>query len=1162
MEQSKNSTYIKSLINPKRYQAYYPDLNQTTSHKKSITLTNNIETLLSTFLLIHRPLCPNNNQLLALYVPDSVRGGYTFCQYIAPDEDLSQNYSRARIVSGMLRAISTTISPSLTFSVSGVINAADVQTLPNTRTLTYSAIPSFRRNQLDVVTTSIATGIVSLSHPESDNKFRILESNSSENTENFLLISQEWLTPSAAASNGWNFAASPWFQYNVTSGNLPSDIAGFVEIEFYVTMQNAIDSTIGIIVDTLQKDPTDWVSDSMQAYPAFSPYVGEIAPQGMFVRLARFYDAPIETISFYGPPGIDTTSFGTIRTTVKSLEYYQLGVREPATLIGVDGVVPFQTPIPGTVFTLSGVYNYEAVPDSQLARQLTTTTKRDAESIFIIPAAMNMIANQEIKFLWPLNQYDMQVDTVAERASNPENVGNASGILDIIKGLGRTILPAVSGLASTINPILGSVVQNVGESALTTGLYRGGQMGGIYRPYNPRRGYMASGNRDDSDSEGTKDYGDTDTDDEITNALDNEDPDMNTGYMKSVADSSYLQVISTFKVDTRPFDLHNITTLGYKMPDVPKIKVGKAWNSLIASSTKSNLFEAMARGVISQLDFEYLGNRFPIVAGGGNTQGIVYFSGLPFEELSYQELTYSFSENGVAFKGTLYIANGGTNVQEEAIFAICAAHAAAKYPEGFLTYDFGRLQKVNGSSVGLATFATLMRKASTALITGAILPASLDVFTPASIPEKIAYARECALPLIVPGDDDFYQEILKTQSELTPYCIGNGDLEAGDVTEKGFYPGVYVPANLAAFTLSMLFCKGDKTLAWQNVQSYTIEEIVVTDKQTGTQTTTFRPAPQTTVPVATAKLPDWPEIADEVEYIGANGFTKELLTDEALMYLSNGNLTNPKALSLYNTYETLFNSREVARQKRIDEGALDKLGTWPNVIAEYEQLLATPAKTVMNGRDTSLIRWQTYPLLGMIKAGKAYLEGGNARKSKKVAPKLVAIGRQGMISRALQGAGKQQQPQQPKPTSRRKSTKGTTHLLTGQTPPKTSTSGAGKTGPPQSMTRARSGTPQPSQPPPSYIPPPGIELFSEESPTPEQLFGNPESEEEEESPEVSEEETFVPQSRAPAAPSDPLQQMLAMMTAMNTNMNNITARLDKVESGQTQQKSSGVRTRK
>lgn len=1089
-----NSEYIRSVINPKIH-SYYPDSDQTTSHLKSITLTNNLTCLKSTFLLVHRPLCKNNNQILSLYVPDVVRGGFTFCSYIAPDEDLSENYSRVRPVSGILRAISTTISPSITFSVSGVINAADVQTLPNTRRLSYSQIPSFRRNQLDVVTNSVAIGVVSLLHPQGQNPFQIIESNTSENTDSFLLLTAFYPSGTEAMVDGWIFAGPQayWKRMEVDLGDIPADMQGFVEFEFSFDFLDEVTVLavpfVSVVITTLGKDFGDWSTDRLNLFSSAMANANNAQPANGFYAVLRIYcEDPIHHLTIVGPIGLDPINIRNIRWTFRSLEYYQLGAREPATLIGVDGVTPFQENVPGTTFTLSGLYNYEAVPDSSLARQLTTSTRRTPESVFVIPAFMNMMIRGDVRFLWPLNQYDMAVESLSLKVSSPEKVASASGILDILKAIGKAIVPVVSGVASTLSPQLGDIVTSIGDAALTSGLYRRGNTAGIYRPLpqNPLN------------------------------------PASRTGFSKSVIDSKFLAALGTFKYTNSELIVEE--DMGMIRPTVPKMKTGKNWPSLIASSTKANLQIAMERGVVKQLEFQYVGNRFPMILGTNNsTHGIVYASGAPFAGSKYQIVNYSFSYDNVPYQGEVMISTGGVTFDDEALFSICSAHCSALRPEVYLTYDVDHVSKVSGSSLGLATFETYLRKAGTNLMTGAVTP-DHEVYAPTGLDEKIKYAKSVGLPLITPGDDEERKTIVEAIVGITPYVTSNGELNMGDVTYGGYYPGVYLCDTMAAVSLSLIFTKTDKVLAWSEVQDYAVEFVAITDPTTQEVQEQMRPVSHT------ERIPedvDWDDIADDVEFIGESGFSAPLLEQNILSELRSGRQTK-KVVSIYNTYQTLYNARELARANKEEALQSLELESWDDVVPEYERLLGTEANALMQNKPvTSLVRWQAYPLLGIIKSARQYL--AKPARQEKVKPKMSFAVRQ--------VSGKVLAPQ--------KSIKGGT-LVQAPKPvskpiiPTSSTKIIGKTKP-QQQTKLL-----------SIAPPKTSTLFKEEVTDPSELIE--ESEEEEDSgeelqvqlPTKPTQKTTKMQARPKTDMEimmESMKNMTSMVTALSNNMASISTTL-------------------
>jgi len=1097
----RESLYAKSLVCPTAYQSYYPDYNQTTSHLKSITLTKNLECLGNSFLLVHKPLNPDNNQILSLYVPDTVRGGYTFCTHIEPDEDMSENYSRARIVSGGLKCISTTISPSITFSVNGVITAADVQTLPPTRSLTYQQILSYRRNPIDHVNTSVSKGIMSLMHPEGDNRFRLLESSASENTDN-VLYNEYFATGPESQLIGWvyNDPQFTYYELTVENGGIPADVTGLIEIEFAMEYAVGLAGVLSFSIETLHKDPNDWVTDIIEVIrpPGGAANVG--IQTGQITRAKIYCNNPLSKVTFMGP---NTTAANVIRLywSFTSTEYYQLGTREPCTLIGIDGVTPSQPPVTGTIISLSGQYNYETVPNAQLARQLTTTTKRTPESAFTLMGVMNMIQNHEIKFLWPLAEYNIQCESKMDKLSNLSNIANASGVTDIMRAVGRLALPVATGIATAVNPILGTTVNQLGRALQ-------GDAAGLYKFNPPRRGYMAS-----------------------------------------VTDPAFLDPFKSWKGDSIPLATKDDDQIQIKFNPLGKGAKGLA--PLVASSTSANARIALTRGMITQMAFEWIGAYFPIIAGDlVRSIGRIIWSALPLNGNTYKAHQYQVTNQGTKLEGTLYLSTDAT-INEEVLYSLTMAHAAALNPTGYLTIYSG-YDQLSGSSLGLAAYTVMMRKITCALITGAIIPVTNQIFTPDRISSKALLAQEWKTPFITPGDrsvgDHFKKDPL-----LANYTVDNGDLASGDITATGYVPGIYVVETLAEFMLAVIFSLSNFGSAWDAAPMLQME-IGTVANTAGKTSITYTAKVIETKAKSTNEKEDQKIMREIEEYLPmliTAGVVSPLIgTEETLRDLKKGNYTK-NAKSLWITYNTLRSNRDIARQKLL--GDLNAVGfsNWSKFADEASHAIKNAKNRVAVGSFVwnPFKEWQAYPLVGVYKQIQA--QNQVARSAKPIAPKLMLPsitrpkGRPVYSERVTIPGGELEEEEFVPPKLSREEIEDIENLSFEEPAPAPKV----KPGP---------------------VPEPTVEdifgLESEDETKPDTAPEESESEEPAPPPKVVVQSTPAPapvtkpppQSQPIAPASDPMSQMLALMQGIQSSINTLTSRVDKIES----QKPSAPQTKK
>jgi len=164
-----------------------------------------------------------------------------------------------------------------------------------------------------------------------------------------------------------------------------------------------------------------------------------------------------------------TYTFFSLR--VKSLEYYQYASRSPAVYLAVSGSQGRVGTNPGLQISISGNYNYQAVPDSELARQLETEPQVTADHVLEASAIATAICNGSLRFIWPKIEYDSRSFVTSTLVPNRDEVARAAGFDDILKAGLRIAAPAVVEL---LKPFMAA------------GVYKGGSAAGVYK-------YKASG---------------------------------------------------------------------------------------------------------------------------------------------------------------------------------------------------------------------------------------------------------------------------------------------------------------------------------------------------------------------------------------------------------------------------------------------------------------------------------------------------------------------------------------------------------------------------------------------------------------------------------------------------------------------------------------------
>jgi hypothetical protein len=683
------NTYLQTLVNPWKFSARYPDLDMTPSILKEVSLSQTIEMILSDCLFVIRHAHPDNTRVVSLYVPDTVRGGYTFVRYIPPDEDIADSYSRARLVSAGVKIEQTTISTTNT-NLAGVFNAVDVQDPQPTRNLTFQTIPSFKRNNIDVLTgTKLSEGVVSLHHPESQNPFRILETEATENTDNYLLLSYESSTP---ALDGYNFAAVSVKTIDVSSGDLPGDISGNVEISFNLTYAPLVttSSTLSMRFTCVRKSNVDWTTDQLDIIDTIeaSAYVVAGGQSSVTCTQILFLPGPLESIEFIG-----SGNFGGIvgfSWSMKSCEYYQYGSRYPATFVGISGASAKTINTPGANIVINSRFHYETVPDSQLARQLPTGSSKTLQRTELLLAVMQYIADHKISFLSKAIDWDfMHGRAVMPRVPTNETLYQASGFTDLLGNVVKTALPFLRDVAYEITGVEPHKASGVIKPSL--------KASGVVRKYQC------------------------------------------TG---SVLSADYLDVIP------KQYDSSEASVFSDADIDIPY----PAYHAYTNNEVTNFVQQMFIQGFLTY-NVPWVRNAFPVIGPeDDNHLCFVTASNGPVMEVAYTE--YIAAVNGT--KTVCLVGTRGLILSEDCIQQILLAQATANAIYGLLQESIYLMFEgdvdldiaISGPSLGLATLMSLLFRQGKYPITGAVAPVGDFLFDVGDLEKKFEYVNALDLGII------------------------------------------------------------------------------------------------------------------------------------------------------------------------------------------------------------------------------------------------------------------------------------------------------------------------------------------------------------------------------------------------------------------------------
>lgn len=946
---AKYNEYLRSIMDPDHYTSGIPDANMNTSYLKTITLSDDLSCQIGDFLFLHKPSNKNISEILTLYAYDSVRGGYYMVADLPPDEDLSDAYKYARIVSGKLDVIASTISTT-NVVISGIMNAVDYQELPDTTTLNFSKILSSKRNNIDVIPAqSVAIGVTSLMHPTGDQEYYLLESNASENTQNVLRVPYDSSTPTI---DGWATSSATYKTLNVST-DFPSDIRGLVNFEINLdVVLNAQPSTttfFEVTLRTLHKDPADWSTDVFETYtlPRVS-MANQTINQSHKLSGETFLNYPLYDITVSCPTTVSV--YNRVSWTLTSAEYYQIGSRGPGTIIAVSGIPSVADSFTAAHISLSGKYNYEAIPDATLARQITTTGPTTDDTILDLNAAQVVINKQLVQFLWSTPEYEaiIRMGSWIKLAKSDKTFA-AAGLLDILKSVGETVLPVLGTVA-------GSLLGGLKQRGETSGLYKRRGMntstaGGLYKP-KKSSGY-GSGLWHASTAA----------------------TEVGKWEAASVIDQSYIDLLGNAAIDIVAVtidDEDEILDIDYNSDD---------WTNVHGMQIQSI---ATNYGGTQYAPLDWVRNAFPIINADEDTGTIglaVVSTSLCSGDHYVAEVTIDY-DNRIDF--TYAVSPAGSTLDDEAVFAIANAIIAANVTHEvnvgqiYVSIQLPEVMNLTGSSLGLAVFLGLLKRQSKAYLTG-FVDCYQEIYTPTKLLAKAKLAYSKNKPIIIPYDNSIPDEIRDNESTINWKKADVGDL----ITTDGRFPYVILCSNVSSYVMTANASNGMKRGGAKSLQPGTPVPSV-TNMETPDNAIAFTKA---------EKVPTYHELVNRLdtstnELLGLVKAGKLDIDPETLVgYDKNkydlnqsdfGRISSTKPLlEIRHTGLAKLNNGEYRFRNKVvpDEKTLNKF--WDDAAPMVAQMKMSIPK------DIAFKRWKIVDLMSLLDSVGNYQKALSTRQAKK-----------------------------------------------------------------------------------------------------------------------------------------------------------------------------------
>jgi len=457
MDTRKSSAYCKTLVDPANFVTDIPDMDMTSCIKKSVTLTKNVVV----------PSPPNSGEVLLVWTPENkiaplrifvwlaASSKYVYFTQVPTDQNLSQSYTRARLISSLFKVDSSTVSSTVS-SISGTINGIAFQEIPDVGTLSYTKLmPYVRDGKSLVVNQSVSEGTVALSQPTGSQPFVVLDTANAYSTDSSLVISTTPDTdPSAWVVTPIALTVGPTFLiFNsdlATVFPLPGNVFGFVSGDLILAFSStaAASLTFSVLVIRDQIDATWSVVSQATATTSFDFTTGAaLTTQSIAFKIPPIQinylsriQVVVQTTAAVTIQVVNNHSFSAL--TLEFPNYYFNGVNSPGVLQAIQGLGAAQ------VLSMGGILNYEAIPDATLAQDIAT---QGPNADFSFPFELEMVQKflsspmSGWKLLWAAYEYDRFLTGQVREIIDLKTIATASGFGDFFNFL-KPLLPIVGGV--------------------------------------------------------------------------------------------------------------------------------------------------------------------------------------------------------------------------------------------------------------------------------------------------------------------------------------------------------------------------------------------------------------------------------------------------------------------------------------------------------------------------------------------------------------------------------------------------------------------------------------------------------------------------------------------------------------------------------------------
>nr|UOO01003.1 polyprotein [Ballard Lake virus] len=463
-EMNTSNAYLKTLLNPAQFISDIPDDIMIRHIDRAETITYNLKSGASgTGLIVIYPNTPSSISGFH-YRWDTATSTWVFDQYIYTAQELKKSFDYGRLISGIVSVKSSTL-PAGVYALNGTFNAVWFQgTLSEVSDIGYDRILSITSNPLDKVgNVLVGDGLAILSLPQGFNNPYVRlgdESPSSlttvthiTNTSQNLGYGGAYAVPTTTVAG--QGVVSKEFNINV-------DSVGPIDVIWSGQMTMQDEWTVTANYQPLNLSGT-LIAGSMKSIIWSNTGVTNGAHYMNLneLNVSFFHESPppepVAAIKVNISYGNNTNGNSTMKVdgsfTINVVGGATIGVNSPTVMIGYQGVAE------GTAITISGVNNYELVPNPALQKNLPMTygacDPNDLTYVKYILTHRERLGLRSVMTLADYNRLKMQMHIMTEYKVD-EREASSFDFWNLLKQIKQMVVPVASALAPQYSPIIGA----------------------------------------------------------------------------------------------------------------------------------------------------------------------------------------------------------------------------------------------------------------------------------------------------------------------------------------------------------------------------------------------------------------------------------------------------------------------------------------------------------------------------------------------------------------------------------------------------------------------------------------------------------------------------------------------------------------------------------